>query len=513
MRILGVLLLGTALLLTMAGTPSGSLGPVPAYAQRTGGRLVIGIGSLPNTPDPHLDSTANALPAYAAMFEKLVASDGQGGIRPVLARSWRLVDDQTWEFDLQSGVLFHNGALLTAEDVKFTIERVLDPNTRSPWLGRISAIERVEVVDAARVRIVTRGPFGPLLQGLTVVDIIPARYFRDRGPAGFAAAPVGTGPFQFKEWVRADRMVFTAYPGYWRGRPRLDEVVFRAIPEDSTRVAGLETGELDVGLLIPPEQVERLRGRGLEVRAVNLGQGMVVNLRANTGGPLANRKVRQALNYAVDKEAIHKSILRGFGRILAGQVVGPDALGHNPNLRPYPYDPQRARQLLAEAGFPNGFEVTFNGTIGRYTKDKEIDEFIAGQLAEVGVRARLEIVEAGVYIQRFIARQLEGMWIWAWQYFPAMDADLPLNFFGCRSVGNFFCSEAFDQLFPQSRATLDPTRRAQILQRVARIVREEAPAIFLVQTPGIYAVQRRVRGFEWGADYLMSLRRTEVTGR
>ncbi|MDQ7844683.1 MAG: ABC transporter substrate-binding protein [Armatimonadota bacterium] len=487
--------------------------PEAGGAQPRATRLVIGIGSLPNTPDPHLDSTANALPAYAAMFEKLVASDGKGGIVPVLAKSWRLVDPQTWEFELQQGVRFHNGVSLSAEDVKFTIERVLAPATRSPWLGRISAIDRVEVVDPTRIRIVTKAPFAPLLQGLTVVDIIPARYFQERGPAGFAAAPVGTGPFVFKEWVRADRMVFTANPGYWRGAPKVGEVVFRAIPEDSTRVAGLETGDLDVALLIPPEQVDRLKARGLEVRAVNLGQGMVVNLRSNAGGPLANRKVRQALNYAVDKDAIFKTLLRGFGRILDGQVVGPDAFGYNPTLRPYPYDPQRAKQLLAEAGFPQGFDLVFNGTIGRYTKDKEIDEFIVGQLAEVGVRARLEVVEGGVYIQRFIARQFEGAWIWAWQYFPAMDADLPLNFFGCQAVGNFFCSPAFDALFAQGRASTSPDKRAEILRRAARIVREEAPVIFLVQTPGIYGVQPRVRGLVWGADYLMNLHKVEVVAR
>ncbi|MDR7523427.1 MAG: ABC transporter substrate-binding protein [Armatimonadota bacterium] len=484
----------------------------PAAAQGPN-RLVVGIGSIPNTPDPHLDSTANALPAYATLFEKLVATDGKGGFRGVLARSWRPVDPTTWEFVLHSGVRFHNGMSLTADDVKFTIERILDPATRSPWLGRISAIERVEVTGPLTFRIVTRGPFAPLLQGLTVVDILPAAYFQERGPAGFAAAPVGTGPFVFGEWHRQDRMVVRANPGYWRGRPRLDEVVFRAIPEDSTRVAGLETGELDVGVLVPPEQVDRLKARGLQLGTVNLGQGMVVNLRSNVPGPLQQRKVRQALNYAVDKEAILQSILRGYGRILDGQVVGPDAFGHNANLKPYPYDLPRARRLLAEAGLGGGFEVTFHGTIGRYTKDKEIEELVIGQLAEIGVRARLEIVEGGVYIQRHIARTLGPLWIWAWQYFPAMDADLPLNFFTCAGVGNFFCSRDFDELFAQSRREMDASRRRALLQRVALLVREEAPVIFLVQTPGIYAAQSRVKGFAWRPDYLMDLHRVEVGPR
>jgi peptide/nickel transport system substrate-binding protein len=502
-----------AAVLILAALGWGPAAGPQAQAQTAAQRLVIGIGSIPNTPDPHLDSTANALPAYATIFEKLIESDGRGGFRPVLAKSWRLVDTTTWEFTLQSGVRFHNGQSLEPGDVKFSIERVLNPATRSPWLGRISAIERVDVTGPSTFRIVTRGPFAPLLQGLTVVDILPASYFQERGPAGFATAPVGTGPFTFVEWLRQDRMVVRANAGYWRGRPRLDEIVFRAIPEDATRVAGLETGELDVAVLVPPEQVERLRGRGLQLAAVNLGQGMVINLRSNVPGPIADRRVRQALNYAIDKEAIFQSILRGHGRVLNGQVVGPDAVGHNPVLRPYPYDVARAKRLLAEAGFGGGVEVTFHGTIGRYTKDKEIEELIVGQLAEVGVRARLEIVEGGVYIQRHIARQLGPLWTWAWQYFPAMDADLPLNFFTCAGVGNFFCSRDFDEVLQQSRQTMDAQRRQQLLQRAALIVREEAAVIFLVQTPGIYAAQQRVRGFTWRPDYLMDLHRAEVVRR
>ncbi|MER3399508.1 MAG: hypothetical protein C4316_13455, partial [Chloroflexota bacterium] len=183
--------------------------------------------------DPHLDSTANSLPCYAQVFEKLVAADDKGNIVPVLAESWKPVSDTVWEFKLRSGVKFHNGQELTAADVKFSLERVLDPKTTSPWRGRIDRIGRVEVVDSLTVRIETSGPFSPLLQGLSVVDIIPARYFQEAGPQGFATAPVGTGPFVFKEWVRQERLVVTANGNYWRGRPALDEVVFRAIPADA----------------------------------------------------------------------------------------------------------------------------------------------------------------------------------------------------------------------------------------------------------------------------------------
>ncbi|MER3399509.1 MAG: hypothetical protein C4316_13460, partial [Chloroflexota bacterium] len=173
-----------------------------------------------------------------------------------------------------------------------------------------------------------------------------------------------------------------------------------------SRIVALEAGDVDVALLIPPDQVDRLRSRGFQTKSVNLGQGMVVNFRQTPGTPLASRQVRQALNYAVDKNMILEKLLLGYGRVLDGQVVGPDCFGYNPDLKPYPYDPARARALLAEAGYGGGFEVTFHGTVGRYTKDKEIEEALIGQLAEVGVKANLQILEAGVFIQSFLGRPL-----------------------------------------------------------------------------------------------------------
>ncbi|MBI4607385.1 MAG: hypothetical protein HY726_00065 [Candidatus Rokubacteria bacterium] len=472
-------------------------------------RLTIGIGSIPNTPDPHRDSTANALPAYAQMFEKLVGVDDAGKIVGLLAESWRALSDTLWEFKLRRNVTFHNGEPFTAEAVKFSIERVLSPATKSPWGGRIAAVDKVEPVDAHTVRITTKGPFAPLLQGLTVVDILPPRYFAEKGEKEFVSAPVGTGPFRFKSWVKQDHMAFTANPTYWRGRPVLDEVVFRSIPEDSTRVAGVETGELDVALLIPPEQVARLKAKGVDVRSVNQGQGMVINFRA-TVEPLKLKKVRQALNYAVDKEGILKNLLLGYGRILDGQVVGPDGFGYNPALKPYPYDPKRAKQLLAEAGYPNGFTVKFHGSIGRYTKDKEIEEAVIGQLAEVGVTAHLEILEAGVFIQSFLGGTIGPLWIWAWQYLPAMDADLPLNFFQTRAIGRHFANPEYDALVARERAAMNPEERQKVLQEMAAFLRDDPPCIFLVQTAGIYAVQPRVQGFAWKPTYLMDLTRVRV---
>jgi peptide/nickel transport system substrate-binding protein len=499
MKQLGAILLSVSLALSFFAA-----GPAAAA------RLTIGIGSIPNTPDPHRDSTANALPAYAQMFEKLVGVDDAGKVVGVLAESWRIVNETTWEFKLRRNVTFHNGEPLTSEAVKFSIERVLNPAIKSPWGSRIATVDKVEAPDSHTVRITTKGTFAPLLQGLTVVDILPPKYLTEKGDREFAAGPVGTGPFRFKSWIKQDHLALTANPTYWRGKPALDEVVFRSIPEDSTRVAGVETGELDVALLIPPEQVGRLKAKGANVQSVNQGQGMVINFRA-TVEPFKNKKVRQALNYAVDKEAILKNLLLGYGRILDGQVVGPDGFGYNPALKPYPYDPKRARQLLTEAGYPNGFTVKFHGSVGRYTKDKEIEEAVIGQLAEIGVTAQLEILEAGVFIQSALGATIGPIWIWAWQYLPAMDADLPLSLFHTRSILKQYANPDYDGMVARARAAINPEERGKILQEMAAFLRDDPPAIFLVQTPGIYAVQPWVQGFAWRPNYLMDLARVRVT--
>jgi len=368
-------------------------------------RLTIGIGSIPNTPDPHRDSTANALPAYAQMFEKLVGVDDAGKIVGVLAESWRALSDTAWEFKLRRNVTFHNGESFTAEAVKFSIERVLNPATKSPWGGRIAAVDKVEPVDAHTVRITTKGPFAPLLQGLTVVDILPPRYFAEKGEKEFVSAPVGTGPFRFKSWVKQDHMAFTANPTYWRGRPVLDEVVFRSIPEDSTRVAGVETGELDVALLIPPEQVARLKAKGVDVRSVNQGQGMVINFRA-TVEPLKLKKVRQALNYAVDKSAIINSVLFGAADLMDAPTA-PSLFGYC-KQGAYEFNQAKAKQLLASAGVKPGTKVSYIHPTGRYTQDKEVAQAIAGYLREVGLEPVLQTMDWPTYIKTIVTPADKG---------------------------------------------------------------------------------------------------------
>jgi peptide/nickel transport system substrate-binding protein len=291
-------------------------------------------------------------------------------------------------------------------------------------------------------------------------------------------------------------------------------VTFRHMPEAATRVAALEAGEVDIAYAVPPEVLDRLRGRGFVIASTNIGQIININLSSLPGTPMADKRVRQALNLAVDKDEILKTIMGGFGRKLDAQLVGPDAFGYNPKLRPYPYDPTEARRLLTAAGYAGGFEVPFIGTEGRYPKDKEIAEAVVGYLGRIGVRAKLQILESGVWLSKLYVKGAMGpMWMSGWMYMPAMDAQLPMTFFQCDSVVWVMCNSEFDRLFREASITTDHRRREQLLFRLSEIIREEAPIIFLHQIPAVFGVSPRVKGLKLLADWSFDISKLAVATR
>jgi peptide/nickel transport system substrate-binding protein len=211
--------------------------------------------------------------------------------------------------------------------------------------------------------------------------------------------------------------------------------------------------------------------------------------------------VRQAMNYAVDKDAIVRHILRGYGRVLDGQIVGPDGYGYDSSLKPYPYDPERAKKLLAEAGHPNGFEIKFEGTEGRYPKDKEFEEAIVAQMAKAGIRLNLQIVDANVFIKNYVSGILGPVFIIGQQYLPSMDLNQGLPNFRSAASHKQLASKEFDALYEAQAGELDPDKRLKLLHQVSAWFREEAPVVFLHQYQSIFGMHARVKGFEPMANY------------
>lgn len=468
-----------------------------AAAGDSDGVLTIAKGAIPTTGDPGYDTGAWSLAAYMYIFDTLVVfEDGQ--LKPSVATSWEAIDDTTWEFKLRDDVVFQNGEPLNADAVKFSIDRIMNPDEAIPWAGQMGPIESTEVVDDTTLRITTSVPFGPLVQKLLVAFIIPPGYYEEVGKEAFAQAPIGSGPFSWVDFDPLTHLTVEPWAESWRwqgAQPGVTAVTWSKMPEASTRVAALAAGEVDVAEDIPAETISQLESLNIEVISQPIAQTMVVNLRNTWDTPLQEMQVRQALNYAVDKEAIVASILSGHASIVDSQLIGADSFGYNPDLEPYPYDPERARELLAEAGYPDGFEMTYHFSMGRYPKDKEVSEVIAAQLAEVGVQANLEYLENVVFSQMAREGTIGPMSIYGWQSMPAMDINQPIPFFQCETPRQNFCDEELDRLIDEMESELDTAEREAKAKEMAVYLAETAPVIFLWQFHTIYGVQPHVEGF------------------
>jgi peptide/nickel transport system substrate-binding protein len=476
------------------------------------GTLRIGIGVIPANPDPAFDTTALSQFVYNQTFDALAVADERGHLKPALATSWKVLEDKvTWQFKLRQGVKFHNGEEFDAEAVKFNIERHADPKTRSSWFARVAQVARVDVVDKYTVNVVTRRPWAILLKDLLVIFMVPPKYYQQVGMDGFSRAPAGTGPFRFKAFDKLSHFTLGAAETSWHGAPKVAEVVLRRLPEPATRVAALESGEVDVAVDVPVEDVDRLKGKGILFKGVNIAGPNLLILRTTVDSPLKDRRIRQAMNYAVDKEAIVRHILRGYGRVLDGQMVGPDGYGYNPALKPYPYDVERARKILAEAGYPNGFEIKFEGTEGRYPKDKEFEEAIVGQMAKAGIRLNLQIVDANVFIKNYVNGILGPVFIIGQQYLPSMDLNQGLPNFRSAASHKQLASKEFDALYEAQAGELDPEKRLKLLHQVSAWVREEAPVVFLHQYQTLFGMYPSVKGFEPQANFNADLAKVTLT--
>jgi len=409
-----------------------------------------------------------------------------------LAESWKLLNDTTWQFKLRKGVLFHDGEPFNAEAVRFTVQRVLDPNQKSPNRANIAEVTKLEVVDDFTVNLVTAKPYAPLLNRLIDFPIVPPKYTAEKGDQGMALRPVGTGPYRFVELVKDDRMVVEAFDRHWRGAPRIRRIVFRPIPEPFTRAAALRNNELDLITNVPPVLARDLeKAAGVKVHRIPSTWMIYLGLNAFKK-PLSDVRVRQALNYATDVDTIIRTVLEGNARRTPGPLT-PNMFGYDPTVKGYPYDPAKAKQLLAEAGYPDGLEITLDSSDGRYQGDKEIAEALAGQWQKAGFKPRVQVAEWGAYFKKYLSKQFSDAYLLGLGG-PMQDADELYNLVSSRGRGLYYKNEQVDQLFDAGRSTMDPARRKRIYADLARAMVEDASWVFLMQQVDLYATRDRL---EW----------------
>ena len=487
--------------------------------------VTIAQGVDPTTLDPmnHAETPAGNLARN--MFDTLLERDGNLVLQPALAAELpKLVAPTTWEFKLRPGVKFHNGEPVDAEAVKFSLERLVDPKLKLRGATPFAPLGHVEIVDPLTVRIHTKAPW-PILDTLmsaTGAAIVPPRYYREKELTHVARNPVGSGPFKFLRWVKDDRIELEANEGYWRGAPRVKRLVWKPIPDDAVRVAALQNGEVDVAVNIPPHLANIIANHpklflstAPSVRTIQL---LYYTHQFDTQhklvgpypGPVADRRVRLAMNHAVDVDEVIRTVLDGKG-IRVASMLTDKHFGFDPKIVPIKFDPARAKELLAEAGYPGGVDMVLNAPQGRYVRDKEVAEAIAGQLTKAGIRTTLRIHEWGNYLNNMgYVHKAGPVWLigWGTSAYDAETAYVPL-FRSGKILANYHNAD-FDGMVDQAQTIMDPKRRAELYHRITRLWIDDAAAMPLYQQLDLYGATRRVswkaRGDEQIKGFDMAIR-------
>ena len=434
------------------------------------------------------------------VYDGLVAYDKDMNIVPVLATKWSISQDKkTWTFSLRPNVKFSNGDPFTSKSVQFTFERMMDTATAAPSRSQYLAVERVETPDDLTARFVTKAPFPDLLRNLAQPNFLgyhPA-HTKKYSVQEYARNPMGTGPFMLKEWVSGDRVVFVPNPHYWGAPPKVNSITYKPVPEGAARAAMLRTGEADIAVKIPPEEIAGLEGDP-NVSVLKLDSMYQVSFELNNtkaSPPLNNKMVRQALNYAVDKAAIVKTILMGLGAPMVSPF-GP-GINYRATFESYRYDPARAKKMLADAGYPNGFKLVLNTPNGRYLKDREVAEAVQGYLRAVGVQAEVRVWEWSPYLT-FIQKDESREVFMVGRATPSADFTAT-RLFSKSAIGLYnvtgFWREKVEDLLVKGRSSFDEKERTDSYREIQAIVWEEAPWIFLHNQKAVVGVRKNIDGY------------------
>ncbi|MDR7545453.1 MAG: ABC transporter substrate-binding protein [Armatimonadota bacterium] len=476
-------------LLAAVFAPTGKAQPQPGQTLR------IALGSDINTLDPHMTASVGTdLSVISHIYTSLVIRAPDLSLKPAAATSWRIVSDTVWRFSLRDGMAFANGEKLDARAVKWNIDRVLNPQTKArirPWFD---LVEQVRVVDDRTVDIVTKAPYPALADQLSMFFLLPPEWASKNNPA---AGAMGSGPYRLREWIRDDRVVLEADPNYWGPKPAFQTVIFRAIPEASSRVAALLAGDVDiVSAGVAPSDFSRIAANP----ATTVGATPSIRtamVKFNTlKKPMDDVRVRQALNYAVDKDALTRNLLGNLTAKSNCQVLTPAYFGYNPDLKPYPYDPAKARELLQAAGLGGGFEVEFDMPSGVYLLGDVISQAIAGQLERIGVRARVTEMPFSVYMNKYLREANMAPMMYLTLAWPTVDADGLLSLFEEGNQYAYWNDAPFKSLLVAARSTHDKVRRSSLYRQATERMCQQAPVIFLFPQPATYGVRRTL---DWKA--------------
>jgi peptide/nickel transport system substrate-binding protein len=495
-----------------------ALAALTAWAPATAAKaqnFSVGSASIIGSLDPHFYNVGPNNAVAATFFDRMLESDAQARVHPGLLESWRLLADDTWEFRLRAGVRFHNGAEFTAEDIAFTIARLPTiVNSPGPFTTYTRSIAAVEVVDPMTVRIRTNGPYPNLLVDLARIAVLNRRTHENATTDDFNAgrAVIGTGPFRLVEHRPSDRILMARNDAYWGEKPRWERVDYRMVTNDPARTAALLAGDLDAIEQVPTSDIARLRRdpriaiseteslRNAFLVFDHSREGATPFVTDNDGrplerNPLKDRRVREALSIAIDRHAIVERVMEGAASP-SMQFVGQGVFGHVPDLQPPRADPEAARRLLAEAGYPNGFRITLHTSNDRYQNDARTAQAVGQMWTRIGVRTQVEAMPFTTFIGR-ASRQEFSVWYASWgsstgETSGAMRSTL-MTFNRERGTGAVnrgrYSNPEFDARMLAAMREMDDEKREQLLQEAMRFVMRDHPIAPMLLFRNIWAMR------------------------
>lgn len=466
--------------------------------------LRYGTKGLPvSYGNPYVASGSPSVYTWSAMFDGLAAMDVNGEIEPALALSWELVNPTTWRFHLRHNVEFSNGEPFTADAVVTTIAWLKTSDGARTVIGaEVRNVTGARKEDDHTVLITTNRPDAILPRRMTGVPIIAAKAWTEMGPEEYSHAPATTGSFMIKDWSgNTGRLILAAFPKSWRP-PKAARLILVNMPDNPARVQALLSNQIDIAGNVGFDDIDTIEAAGGVVFSATgwSVQALAFRTEPDRKTPVRDVRFRQALNYAIDKKAIVDTLFRGRVRV-ASQPAGVGTTGHDPTVEPYPYDPAKARALLAEAGYGNGVTLTFAVMIDRTPGDAAIYQTVARQLADVGVKLNLRQVTLPTWMQNYLAGKwpddIDGF-VLGWNAAPYNDVARPMEIYSCLSPSPvpIFCDRGMSNRLAAASEELDSAKREARLKALGREYRDAAPAIFLTETLDLFGVSQKVQGFE-----------------
>ncbi|WP_391207033.1 glutathione ABC transporter substrate-binding protein [Psychrobacillus sp. L4] len=483
-----------------------------ASGDKSGGKLVVVRLSDATGLDPHfITDIPSANVVHGKVYETLLAFDKDRNFVPLLATDWNPVDDLTWDFTLREGVKFHDGTPFNAEAVKATFDRLLDPATGSPQKDKLGMISEVIVKDDTHITLKLSTPYAPLLSILASNEgsILSPKMINET-PDQLATHPVGTGPFVFDSWKSGQEITLNKNNDYWGEKAKVDSVVFKVVPEDATRLAMIESGEAHISDQVPVTEIERIensdkmnlfRTDGLAVEYVGFN---------TTKAPFDNVKVRQAVSFAIEREAIISGVYNNVGT-LANVAMSPQVFGYSKDVKAYPYDVNKAKSLLKEAGYDKGIKVTL------LTSDRKerinMAEVIQSQLKGIGIDVEIQVMEYGSYIQQ-ITNGDHQMFIGGWGNATGDGDYNQYNLFHSASIGApgnhfYYQNPVVDKLIEQGRVETEPSKRQEIYKQAMQVEMDDAVYVPIRNYEHLAVYNNNVENFRLDASNYLIL--NEVT--